>query len=157
MSQQPLELQIVKSTNIASAVLVPPHVWAVCCRQVLNDPWISVHRHKFRVCSTRVSFLSHLPCRVVICGGGIIGAATAYYLAQQGVGATVIEREAVAAAASGKAGGFLALDWNDSSPVGPLARWVVMFERHGCYHVYGMQATPLMACSWVESKQQTQC
>jgi glycine/D-amino acid oxidase-like deaminating enzyme len=61
-------------------------------------------------------------CRVVICGGGIIGAATAYYLAQQGVGATVIEREALAAAASGKAGGFLALDWNDSSPVGPLAR-----------------------------------
>lgn len=60
--------------------------------------------------------------RVVICGGGIIGAATAYYLAQQGVGATVVEREALAAAASGKAGGFLALDWNDSSPVGPLAR-----------------------------------
>jgi glycine/D-amino acid oxidase-like deaminating enzyme len=59
---------------------------------------------------------------VVICGGGIIGAATAYYLAQQGVGATVVEREALAAAASGKAGGFLALDWNDSSPVGPLAR-----------------------------------
>lgn len=60
---------------------------------------------------------------VVICGGGIIGAATAYFLAQQhGVGATVVEREALAAAASGKAGGFLALDWNDSSPVGPLAR-----------------------------------
>jgi glycine/D-amino acid oxidase-like deaminating enzyme len=65
------------------------------------------------------------PYRVVICGGGIIGAATAYYLAQQGVGATVVEREAVAAAASGKAGGFLALDWNDSSSVGPLARWVI--------------------------------
>jgi hypothetical protein len=65
--------------------------------------------------------------RVVICGGGIIGAATAFYLAQQGVGATVIEREAVAAAASGKAGGFLALDWNDSSPVGPLARCAIVF------------------------------
>eukprot|EP00879_Flechtneria_rotunda_P003899 GHRR01004139.1.p2 GENE.GHRR01004139.1~~GHRR01004139.1.p2 ORF type:complete len:358 (+),score=109.03 GHRR01004139.1:58-1131(+) len=60
--------------------------------------------------------------KVVICGGGIIGAATAYYLAQLGVGATVIERETIAAAASGKAGGFLALDWNDNSPVGPLAR-----------------------------------
>lgn len=59
---------------------------------------------------------------MVICGGGIIGAATAYYLSQQGVAATVVEREALAAAASGKAGGFLALDWNDSSPVGPLAR-----------------------------------
>ncbi|WIA13222.1 hypothetical protein OEZ85_006814 [Tetradesmus obliquus] len=60
--------------------------------------------------------------RVVICGGGIMGAATAYYLSQLGVAATVVEREAVAAAASGKAGGFLALDWNDGSPVGPLAR-----------------------------------
>lgn len=123
-------------------------------------------------------------CRVIICGGGIIGAATAYYLAQLGVAATVIERENLAAAASGKyratnydafwrghpfaccvpssmcvqlaaamvqtvlttmmaagyvqvaesdalvgywtpagkAGGFLALDWNDGSPVGLLAR-----------------------------------
>ncbi|KAF6250359.1 FAD-dependent oxidoreductase [Scenedesmus sp. NREL 46B-D3] len=60
--------------------------------------------------------------RVVICGGGIMGAATAYYLSQLGVAATVVEREAVAAAASGKAGGFLALDWNDGSPVGPLAQ-----------------------------------
>jgi 2-polyprenyl-6-methoxyphenol hydroxylase-like FAD-dependent oxidoreductase len=40
-------------------------------------------------------------CRVVICGGGIMGAATAYYLAQLGVAATVVERESVAAAASG--------------------------------------------------------
>lgn len=58
-----------------------------------------------------------------------MGAATAYYLAQQGVGATVVEREALAAAASGKAGGFLALDWNDSSPVGPLARRVMVFHE----------------------------
>ncbi|KAG2451202.1 hypothetical protein HYH02_003809 [Chlamydomonas schloesseri] len=65
--------------------------------------------------------------RVVICGGGIIGAATAYYLARKGgpevaSRVTVVEREAPACAASGKAGGFLALDWNDNSPVGPLAR-----------------------------------
>ncbi|PNW71927.1 hypothetical protein CHLRE_16g671450v5 [Chlamydomonas reinhardtii] len=65
--------------------------------------------------------------RVVICGGGIIGAATAYYLARTGGPEVarrvmVVEREAPACAASGKAGGFLALDWNDSSPVGPLAR-----------------------------------
>eukprot|EP00878_Enallax_costatus_P025033 GHUV01026754.1.p1 GENE.GHUV01026754.1~~GHUV01026754.1.p1 ORF type:complete len:141 (+),score=34.32 GHUV01026754.1:70-492(+) len=66
--------------------------------------------------------------RVVICGGGIIGAATAYYLAQLGVAATVVEREAVAAAASGKAGGFLAFDWNDGSPVGPLARHSYMLH-----------------------------
>lgn len=42
-----------------------------------------------------------LRCRVVICGAGIIGAATAYYLSQMGVAATVVEREAVACAASG--------------------------------------------------------
>eukprot|EP00877_Chromochloris_zofingiensis_P003318 jgi/Chrzof1/12988/Cz07g15130.t1 len=60
--------------------------------------------------------------RVVICGAGIIGAATAYYLSQMGVAATVVEREAVACAASGKAGGFLALNWSDGSPVGPLSR-----------------------------------
>ena len=57
-------------------------------------------------------------CRVVICGAGIVGASIAYYLAQRGVASTLVEREEVACAASGKAGGFLALDWNDSSPVG---------------------------------------
>jgi glycine/D-amino acid oxidase-like deaminating enzyme len=33
-----------------------------------------------------------------------------------------VERSAVAGAASGKSGGFLALDWCDRSPLGPLAR-----------------------------------
>ncbi len=35
---------------------------------------------------------------------------------------TVVERSGVACAASGKSGGFLALDWCDGSPLGPLAR-----------------------------------
>ncbi len=60
--------------------------------------------------------------RVVICGAGVIGSAIAYYLALRGVGATVVERGEVAGAASGKAGGFLALDWCDQSSLGPLAR-----------------------------------
>jgi glycine/D-amino acid oxidase-like deaminating enzyme len=60
--------------------------------------------------------------RVVICGAGIIGTAIAYHLALRGVAATVIERTGVACAASGKAGGFLARDWCDGSPLGPLAR-----------------------------------
>jgi len=60
--------------------------------------------------------------KVIICGGGIIGAATAYYLARRGVVATVVELAGVANAASGKAGGFLALDWCDGSPLEPLAR-----------------------------------
>ena len=60
--------------------------------------------------------------RVLICGGGAIGAATAYYLALRGVDAVVIERAGVANAASGKSGGFLALDWCDGTPLEPLAR-----------------------------------
>ncbi len=60
--------------------------------------------------------------RVVICGAGVIGASIAYHLALRGVAATVVERARVACAASGKSGGFLALDWCDGSPLGPLAR-----------------------------------
>jgi len=60
--------------------------------------------------------------RVLICGAGAIGAATAYFLARRGVRVTVLERTAVACAASGKSGGFLALDWCDGSEVAALAR-----------------------------------
>ncbi|MDX1433036.1 MAG: FAD-dependent oxidoreductase, partial [Gammaproteobacteria bacterium] len=60
--------------------------------------------------------------RVVICGGGIIGASIAYHLALRGIACVVVERLAVACAASGKSGGFLALDWCDGSALGPLAR-----------------------------------
>lgn len=60
--------------------------------------------------------------RVVICGAGVIGACTAYFLAKHGVETVVVERTAPACAASGKSGGFLALDWCDGSPLEPLAR-----------------------------------
>lgn len=59
---------------------------------------------------------------VVICGAGVIGAATAYFLSLRGIQVSVIERCEVACAASGKAGGFLALDWCDGSPLQNLAR-----------------------------------
>jgi glycine/D-amino acid oxidase-like deaminating enzyme len=62
------------------------------------------------------------PRHVIVCGAGVMGAAVAYYLARRGVAVTVVERTGVACAASGKSGGFLALDWCDNSPVGPLAR-----------------------------------
>lgn len=65
------------------------------------------------------------PRRVVVCGGGVIGACTAYFLSQKGgaeVAVTVVERSSPACAASGKAGGFLALDWCDSGPLSALAR-----------------------------------
>ncbi|HUA51611.1 MAG TPA: FAD-dependent oxidoreductase [Candidatus Sulfotelmatobacter sp.] len=60
--------------------------------------------------------------RVVICGGGVIGAAIAYFLARRGARPIVVERHAVAGAASGKSGGFLALDWCRGSPLDALAR-----------------------------------
>src|SRR5499426_3845190 len=45
-----------------------------------------------------------------------------------GVAVTLVERSGVACAASGKSGGFLALDWCDGSPLGPLAR--ASFKLH---------------------------
>src|ERR1700682_2630257 len=51
-----------------------------------------------------------------------MGAAVSYFRASRGVAVTVVERSGVACAASGKSGGFLALDWCDGSPLGPLAR-----------------------------------
>ena len=66
--------------------------------------------------------------RVVICGGGVIGACTAYFLSRRGIEVIVVERTEVAAAASGKAGGFLALDWCAGTPLDALARR--SFELH---------------------------
>ena len=60
--------------------------------------------------------------RVLICGGGVIGATIAYYLSRRWARAVVIERTDVACAASGKSGGFLALDWCDGTPLEALAR-----------------------------------
>jgi glycine/D-amino acid oxidase-like deaminating enzyme len=65
---------------------------------------------------------------VVICGGGVIGACTAYFLSRRGINVTVVERTDLAAAASGKAGGFLALDWCAGTPLDALARR--SFELH---------------------------
>eukprot|EP01113_Clastostelium_recurvatum_P034289 TRINITY_DN4632_c0_g1_i3.p1 TRINITY_DN4632_c0_g1~~TRINITY_DN4632_c0_g1_i3.p1 ORF type:complete len:372 (-),score=53.77 TRINITY_DN4632_c0_g1_i3:61-1176(-) len=60
--------------------------------------------------------------RIVIIGGGVIGSCIAYYLTLRGVSVMLIEKTAIAAAASGKAGGFLAYDWNDSGPLKDLSR-----------------------------------
>jgi glycine/D-amino acid oxidase-like deaminating enzyme len=66
---------------------------------------------------------------VLICGGGVIGASIAYFLSRRGVETTVIERTGVACAASGKSGGFLALDWCDGTPLESLSRR--SFALHG--------------------------
>jgi glycine/D-amino acid oxidase-like deaminating enzyme len=60
--------------------------------------------------------------RVLICGGGVIGASIAWFLAKRGAEPVVIERTGLANAASGKSGGFLALDWCDGTALAPLAR-----------------------------------
>lgn len=44
--------------------------------------------------------------KVVICGGGVIGCSTAYYLAKKGIRSIVVERCGIACAASGKAGEY---------------------------------------------------
>ncbi len=62
------------------------------------------------------------PKRVIICGGGAIGCAIAYFLSRRGARTIVVERHAVAGSASGKSGGFLAHDWCGGSALDELAR-----------------------------------
>ena len=59
---------------------------------------------------------------VVVCGAGVVGACVAHFLTARGAPPTVLDAVGPACAASGKAGGFLAQDWCDGNPVGPLAR-----------------------------------
>jgi glycine/D-amino acid oxidase-like deaminating enzyme len=105
------------------------------CTARSND----VHRHMERSTKTRRSIDMSIeqeqrppprppppPRRIVIAGAGIIGTSTAYYLAQNHnniSSITLIDVTGeIAPAASGKAGGFLVLDWNDNTPTGPLTR-----------------------------------
>ncbi|EFJ33081.1 hypothetical protein SELMODRAFT_270535 [Selaginella moellendorffii] len=74
------------------------------------------------ICSSGSTGAGSGTSRAVVCGAGVIGTCTAYFLGKRGVKVTVVDSCGVATAASGKAGGFLALDWCDGSPVGNLAR-----------------------------------
>ena len=60
--------------------------------------------------------------RVYVVGGGAVGCSILYQLAQRGVPCTLVEGTQVAAAASGKAGGFLARNWGDGGPTQALHR-----------------------------------
>lgn len=62
------------------------------------------------------------PGRIVICGAGAIGASVAYFLTRRGAQPLVIDRARPAAAASGRAAGFLAVDWNAGTPLDALTR-----------------------------------
>ncbi|SVD05171.1 uncharacterized protein METZ01_LOCUS358025, partial [marine metagenome] len=52
---------------------------------------------------------------VVICGGGVIGCATAYFLAATGAKVTVIESDGIASGASGAAAGILSRPSTDNT------------------------------------------
>lgn len=81
------------------------------------------------------------PKRVVVCGGGVIGACAAYFLSQRAAAAvTLVEKSSVACAASGKAGGFLALDWCDGGPLSSLARASFNLHRSLSLHLDGPQS-----------------
>jgi glycine/D-amino acid oxidase-like deaminating enzyme len=77
------------------------------------------------------------PRNVIIAGAGVIGTSTAYYLAKEfGISSTLIDPSGeIAPAASGKAGGFLALDWNDYSSIGPLTRRSFQLHQEIADHV----------------------
>ncbi|XP_010030525.2 putative oxidoreductase TDA3 [Eucalyptus grandis] len=100
------------------------------------------------------------PRRVVVCGGGVIGVCTAYFLSKSaGAAASValVEQSSVACAASGKAGGFLALDWCDGGPLGPLAR--ASFDLHRALaaeldgpRAYGYRALTTLSLTVKESE-----
>jgi len=64
---------------------------------------------------------------IVIAGAGLHGAALAYYLTLRGEKPLLIDKHSVAAAASGKGGGFLARDWG-SGPTTQLH--TVSFALH---------------------------
>jgi glycine/D-amino acid oxidase-like deaminating enzyme len=76
--------------------------------------------------------------RIVICGGGVIGASIAYFLSRRGVKPIVVERAGIACAASGKSGGFLARHWCDGTPLQQLARH--SFDLHAELAEHGSEA-----------------
>eukprot|EP00211_Chloroparvula_japonica_P005372 CAMPEP_0119152518 /NCGR_PEP_ID=MMETSP1310-20130426/47925_1 /TAXON_ID=464262 /ORGANISM="Genus nov. species nov., Strain RCC2339" /LENGTH=377 /DNA_ID=CAMNT_0007144895 /DNA_START=60 /DNA_END=1193 /DNA_ORIENTATION=- len=83
---------------------------------------------------------------VVIVGGGIAGVSAAYYLMKEGdsgresrLSVTLVEREAIACAASGKAGGFLAREWGNA---------VTDYLHHGGYDEYERLARELNLASY---------
>ncbi|KAF6142376.1 hypothetical protein GIB67_033803 [Kingdonia uniflora] len=78
--------------------------------------------------------------RIIVCGGGVIGVCTAFFLAKKGATVTLIEKSSIACAASGKAGGFLALDWCDDGPLSKLARASFSLHRSLAADLNGVES-----------------
>ncbi|KAL9356373.1 hypothetical protein Peur_049626 [Populus x canadensis] len=101
------------------------------------------------------------PKRVAVCGGGVIGVCTAYFLAKKGAAVTLIEKSSVACAASGKSGGFLALDWCDGGPLSSLARASFNLHRSLAEELngtesYGYRPLTTLSLTITESGKQSQ-
>lgn len=60
--------------------------------------------------------------KIVIAGGGIVGNSIAYFLSKRQVPVILVDPVGIAPCASGKAGGFLAKDWRDGTPLEELQR-----------------------------------
>mmetsp|Transcript_38062 Transcript_38062/g.55859 ORF Transcript_38062/g.55859 Transcript_38062/m.55859 type:complete len:383 (-) Transcript_38062:412-1560(-) len=59
--------------------------------------------------------------KIVIAGGGIIGTSISYFLAKEhDTSVTLIDPKGIAPGASSKAGGFLARQWRDDTPLEPM-------------------------------------
>ncbi|KAK3256075.1 hypothetical protein CYMTET_34768, partial [Cymbomonas tetramitiformis] len=83
---------------------------------------ISLRARSFRVAASSAAMDKEKE-RVVILGGGIVGASIAYFMTLKGAkNVTVLERSKIAASAGGKGGGFLAGGWGDGSVTQELHR-----------------------------------
>ena len=67
---------------------------------------------------------------VAVVGGGVIGCCVALYTARAGRKVLLLEGEAVACAASGKAGGYLAKHQTTSAPIQELMQQSFELHRH---------------------------
>lgn len=94
--------------------------------------------------------------RIVIIGGGIAGISTAYYLAHSpslppGSSISIIEGTDIAAAASGKSGGFLAKDWHGSATASLSAMSYELHrelaEKYGGKEKWGYRTVDTLVCS----------
>ena len=93
--------------------------------------------------------MSTKPPKIVVCGGGVIGCSVAYHLSKRDTPVTLVDRSGgVTPAASGKAAGFLALDWNDGGTTGPLSR--LSFKLHQeLADTLGLDSYRRLSCSHV--------
>ncbi|KAF3941843.1 hypothetical protein ABW19_dt0202895 [Dactylella cylindrospora] len=99
-----------------------------------------------------------MPQKVVIIGGGIVGVSSAYFLSHHSSNpsVTLVEASSIAAGASGKAGGLLALDWHgdDTASLAALSYrlHVELAENHNGQERWGYRQLNTLEISCSEEK-----